>query len=171
MRIAHVALYLGLWHERRYRIDNNYIDRAASDKRFRYFKRLLARIGLRHKQLVHVYSQIARIYGIKRVLRIDECRSAAALLGFCNDMERNRRFTGGLGAVYLDNSAARNSADTERVIKLQASRGYDRNAVLKRGIAELHYSALSKLLLNLSQRRLQSFVFLHINYRPFASIN
>ena len=93
------------------------------------------------------------------MLRIDEGRDAAVLLRFGNHVQRDRRLTGRLRAVDLDDAAARNAADAEGDVERQDARRDDLDVHVCLGIAEAHNRTLAEVLLDLLQRILERFLF------------
>ena len=69
-RVAHLALDLGLRHERRDRVDGDDVERAGADEQLGDLERLLAVVGLRDQQLVDVHADArARRPGPSRARR------------------------------------------------------------------------------------------------------
>ena len=156
MRRAHLAVYLLLRNERRNRVDDNEVDRARAHKRLGYLERLLAAVGLRNKQVLDLYAEILGVDGVERMLRVDECSGSAVLLYLGGDMQRKRRFTRRFGTVYLDDSAARQTADSER--KVESERACrDRRHIDGGVLAELDYRARAELLGYLRYRSVKRF--------------
>ncbi len=92
MRVAHLAVKLGLGHQCGHGVNDQHIDRAGANQRFGDFKSLLAAVGLRNKQVVDVDAQFFRVARIKRMLGVDKgCQSAGALR-FGNDLQRDGGF-------------------------------------------------------------------------------
>ena len=90
------------------------------------------------------------------MLCVDKCGSAALFLDLCGDMQCERRFTGRLGTVYLDDSALRQTADSERKVESQRA-GRDRRHVDGGILAELDYRARAELLGYLRYRSVKRF--------------
>src|SRR6267154_955712 len=80
LRLAHLALDLGLRGKRRYRIDHDHVDRPRAHQHVGDFQRLLAGIGLGNQQLVDLDAQLRGVLGIERILRVDKGRRATHLL-------------------------------------------------------------------------------------------
>ena len=59
--VAHLALDLGLGHERRDRVDDDDVDRAGAHEHVGDLERLLAVVGLRDEQLVGLHAELARV--------------------------------------------------------------------------------------------------------------
>ena len=163
MRRAHLAVYFLLRNERRDRVDNNKVDRTGANKRLGYLERLLSAVRLRNKQILNLYAEILGINRVERMLCVDKCGSAALFLNLCGDMQCERRFTGRLGTVYLDDSALRQTADSERKVESQRA-GRDRRHVDGGILAELDYRACAELLGYLRYRSVKRFFF------SFASV-
>ena len=95
MAVAHLALDLGLGHERRHRVDDHHRDRVRAHEHLGDLERLLAGVGLRHQQVVDVDAELARVVGVERVLGIDEGGDPALPLGVGDDVEGEGRLAGG----------------------------------------------------------------------------
>ena len=84
--VAHFAFDFSLGNESRYGVDNDNVDRAASDK---------------------------TLCDFERVLNVDKRDVAAVFLTLRDAVQRKGGFTGGLGTVDLHDSASGKSADAE----------------------------------------------------------
>ena len=80
-------------------------------------ERLLAGVGLGDEEPLGVDADGAGVGDVERVLGVDERGDAAGLLRFGDGVERERRLAARLGAVDLDDAAARVAADAERVVE------------------------------------------------------
>ena len=110
MGVAHIALDLRTRNKSRNGIDDYNIDSARTGQGFGYLERLLAVVRLRDEKRIDINAEIRGIYGIERVLGINERSLAAHFLNLCRNMQGNRRFTGGFRSEYFNYSAARNTA-------------------------------------------------------------
>ena len=63
MALAHVAVDLGLGHQRRHRVDDDDVHRARAHQRLADLQRLLAGVGLGDVQLVNVDAQSLGNFG------------------------------------------------------------------------------------------------------------
>ena len=115
--IADLALDLGTRGQSGDRVDDDGIDGTRAHEHVDDLERLLTRIGLGNEDLVDVHADTCGIRGIERVLGINKCRDAAHSLGLCQNLERKRCLTGGLGTVNLDDTAARHTADAQSSIE------------------------------------------------------
>ena len=86
MRIAHLAIQLGLGHQRRHRIHHQHVNRARTHQRLHNLQRLFAIIRLRDQQVVDVHAQLLRVGRIQRVLRVHERGQPAGLLRLRNNL-------------------------------------------------------------------------------------
>ncbi len=145
MEVAHIAVYLSACSHSRDRVEDDDVDSTRADKGLRYLESLLAAVGLRHEEVVDIYAESLRVYGVEGVLYVDERRLAACLLSLRDDGQRNGRLTRALGTVYLDDTSARDTADTERHIEHHRARRYSGN-VEGLGLTEAHDSARAVLL-------------------------
>ena len=72
MAVAHLALDLGLGHQRGDRVDDDDVEGAGAHEHLGDLERLLAGVGLRDQQVVDVHADPARVGRIERVLGVDE---------------------------------------------------------------------------------------------------
>ena len=86
------------------------------------------------------------------MLGIDECGDAAHLLRFCDRMQCQRRLTGGLRPIDLDDTAARITADTDSDVKGERARRDDLDIELISHFAKTHDGAGTKFLGDLLHR-------------------
>ena len=148
MGVTHLAFDFGLGHEGRDGVDDDDVNATRADQHVGDLEGLLTRIGLRDQEGVGVHSQGARVDGVKGVLGVNECGVAAGLLGVGDCVQSDRGLTGGFGAVYLNDAAAREAADAEGDVECEGTRGdhlHGRAIV----IAQAHDGALTKLLVDL----------------------
>ena len=151
LHLAHLAFDLGLGRQRRHRVDDHDVDRAGAHQHVGDLQRLLAGVGLRHQQILHVDAELLGVGRIERVLGIDERRRAAAALHFGDHLQRQRGLARGFRAVDLDHAAARQAADAERDIQSERAGGHRFDVIGRRGIAQPHDRALAELLLDLAE--------------------
>ncbi len=152
--VAHLALDLGLGHECCDGVDHDEVDRAGADQHVGDLERLLAGVGLRHEQLIDVDAELAGVLGVECVLGVDERGDTALLLHIGDRVERERRLSGGLRAVDLDDAATRESADAECDVEGDRTGGdhLDRCAIVA---AQPHDRALSELPVDLGESRFE----------------
>ena len=93
LRLAHLALDLGLGRERRDRVDDDDVDGTGAHQHVGDLKRLLAVVRLRDQEVVDLDAQLAGVLRIERVLGVDEGRGAAHLLHFGDHLQRERGLT------------------------------------------------------------------------------
>ena len=88
------------------------------------------------------------------MLRVDEGRDAAVLLGIRDGVQRERGLARGLRAVDLDDTAAGKTPDAERDIQRDGAGGDDgdRRALVA---AEAHHAALAELTVDLGESGLE----------------
>jgi hypothetical protein len=82
VRVAHLALDLGLGRQRRDRVDHHDVHRAGAHQHVGDLERLLAGVGLRHQQVVHVHAELLGVARVERVLGVHERAGAAVLWQF-----------------------------------------------------------------------------------------
>src|SRR3989442_7939128 len=172
-RIAHIAVELGLGHQRSDGVDRDDVHRIRAHQRLGDLERLLAGVGLRDQQLVDVDAELPGVRGIKRVLGIDERGDAAQALRFGDDVQRQRRLAGRFRPVDLADASTRQAADAERGIETERARGNDPDLLERAGGAEPHDSALTELPLDLGDREVESLspVALPFRHRVLPSEN
>ena len=154
--VSHLAFNFGARGKRRDRVDDHHIHCARAHQRIRNFERLLTGIRLRDQHGVDVHADSCRVIGVQRMLGIYERDLSAALLRLRHDVQRQRRLTGRLRSVDLDDSALRHAADAERCVERQRA-GRNRFHVHLRTVAQTHDRALAEVLFNLGDCRLQCF--------------
>ena len=93
MRRAHIAFDFLTGNECGNGVNNNNINGSGICKCFSYAESLLSAVGLRYKELVDINAELLCVYGVERVLCIDECRSTALLLNFSDNVKRDSRLT------------------------------------------------------------------------------
>ena len=152
--VAHLALDLRTRHERGHGVDHDDVDRAGAHERLGDLERLLAGVGLGDEHVLHLHAQRAGIRRVERVLRVDEGDLAAELLCLREDVQRERRLTGGLRPVDLDDAPSRQAADAQRQIQRQRAGG-DGLDIGDRPVAIAHDGALAIHLLDLLHGRFE----------------
>ncbi len=163
VRVAHIALDLRLRRKRRNGVDNDNIDGGRAYQRIDDVERLFARIGLGYVKFVQIYAEVLCVNRIERMLCVDECRNPAHFLRLRDGVKRNGGFTRRFGTVDLHDSAARQSADPERQIERQASRGDHFDILTSRGLSQLHDRAFPVGFFDLRQHRVQRFEFFFVH--------
>ena len=98
--------------------------------------------------------ELAGVLGVERVLRVDERGDAALLLHIGDRVERERRLSGRLGSVDLDDAATREPADAEGDVEGDRAGGdhLDGRALVA---AQSHDRALSELPVDLGEGRFE----------------
>ncbi len=120
--VAHLAVEFGLGHERRDRVHHQHVDGTRAHQRFGDLQRLLAVVGLRNQQVVHIDAELPGIDRIQRMLGVHEGGQAAGLCASAMTCRRDRRLAGGLRAEDLDHAAAGNAADAQCRVESRSSR-------------------------------------------------
>ena len=154
MRIAHVAVDLGLRRERRHGIDHDHIQRTALAELLADGERLFAGVRLRDDEIVKVHADLLRVAGIERMFRIDERGDTAVLLRVRHHVQGQRRLAARLLTVAFHDTSAREPAHAEREIERQRARG-DHWDVRMGMVSELHDGKLAELLPDLRQDGVQ----------------
>ena len=161
--VAHLALDLGLRHERRDRVDDDDVDAARAHEHVGDLERLLAGVRLRDQELADVDAELAGVDRIERVLGVDVGGGAAGLLHLRHDLQRQRRLARRFRPVDLDDAAARQPADAERDVEAERAGRDDLQVVLDLGVAHLHDRALAELLFDLRERSGERLVLLVVH--------
>src|SRR6516225_7758230 len=161
MAVAHLAFEFGARHQGGDRIDDQDIDRSRADKRVCYFQRLLSSIGLGNQQIIDINTELAGIGRVERMLGVDKSTGPATSLRLGNDMKCQGRLTRALRSIDLYDPATRQAADAERYVEAQGPRRD--HLGIRGGLArpELHYRTLAEGTFDLSERCLQSPLFIH----------
>ena len=154
--VAHVAFDFRLWREGGHGVDDDDVDGRGADELVGYFEGLLAVVGLRDEQVVHVDAELGGIEAVEGVFGVDEGRDAARLLGLGNGVDGQRRLARRLGAVDLDDAAFGVAPDTQGGVEPEAARGDDVD-VFYLFVAELHDGAFAEVFFYFSHGGLQGF--------------
>ena len=160
MGVAHLALDLGLRHERRHGVDGDDVDGAGAHEELADLERLLARIGLRDEEIVDVDADPPRVLGIHRVLGVDEGTDAPTPLRLRDHVVDERRLARRLRPEHLHHAAPRQPADSERHVEGERP-GRHRPDRHLRLVAHAHDRALAELPLDLAERNVECFVTIH----------
>ena len=169
MAVAHISLDLRSGYKGCHRVHDHNIHRSGTHHRLCDLESLLSVIRLGYVQVIDVHSDILRIYGIQRVLRVDESCDAAPLLYLGHHMQGNGGLTAGFRSVDLHDTSLGNSAHSQGDIQSQGTCGHGLHLHMSSRLAQLHHGSLAVLFLNMAQRRFQSLLFLfvyHINLSP-----
>ena len=161
VRVAHFAFNLCLRCQRRDRVNNHQINRAAPDERLDDFQSLFACIGLRDEQVLHVHADVARVSGVQRVFNINEHGGAAQFLDFGDDVEAQGGFPSAFMSINFNDSAARHTADTECQVQRERAGGdgFNRDYL---AIGEAHNRAFAEFTFDLRNRLIDDFLFLWV---------
>src|SRR3989344_8886886 len=114
---THLPLYFVFWSQRRHRVDDEEVDRAASNQALDNLERLLPGVRLRDKEVEDVNADALGILGVERVLGVDKRAYPALFLCFSNSVEGKCRFAGRFRAEDFNYAPARVAADPECPIK------------------------------------------------------
>ena len=123
VRIAHVALELGLGHERGDGVDDEHVDGAGADERLRDLERLLSRVGLGDEQIVGIDADLPCIIHVEGVLGVDEGRQAVLFLRLRDDVEGQGRLPARFGSEDLDDPSPGHSTRPERHVEADRAGG------------------------------------------------
>ena len=167
MRVAHLALDLGLRRQGRDRVDRDDVERPGADEQLRDLEPLLTGVGLRNEEVVDVDADVLRVRRVHRMLGVDECTDAAAALCLRDHVVDERRLSGGLRPEDLDDAAAREPADPEREVECERA-GRHRADRDVRVVVHLHDGALAELTLDVPEGGVQSLLAIHFHQPPRA---
>src|SRR5690606_38120511 len=101
------------------------------------------------------------------MLSVDEGTGAALLLGFGDDVQRERRLSRALGSVNLDDAPARQAANAERNVEPQRSRRDRLDIHGALAGAEAHNRALAEGLIDLLKRVRERLCLVLVHTSPF----
>jgi hypothetical protein len=149
--LMNLAFELGLGHQGGDRVDHHHVDGVAAHQHLGDFQRLLAVVGLRDQEVIDVDAELSRVLGVERVLGVDEGADAAPLLGLADGRQRQGGLTRRLRAVDLDDAAAREAADADRVVDGDRAAG-DRFDGHGLALTEAHDRSLAELAFDLGER-------------------
>ena len=110
---AHVALQLGLGHERRHGVHHDHVQGIGARQGFANGQGLLAAIRLRHQQVIEVHTQLASVLRVERVLRINEGTHTPSLLGIGDHVQHYRGFARRFRSVNFDDAPLGHATDAE----------------------------------------------------------
>jgi hypothetical protein len=158
--VAHLALDLRLRHQGRDRVDRDHVEGPRAHQEVGDLERLLAVVGLGDEELVGVDPDAARVGRVHRVLGVDEGGEAAPALRLRDDVVEERRLSGALRSVHLDDPAPGEPSDAECQVEREGAGG-DRRDVEQGRVPHPHDGALAELPLDLGDRRAESLGLLH----------
>jgi hypothetical protein len=138
-----------LGHQRRHRVDDDDIHRARTDQDLDDLQRLLAGVGLRHQQVLHVHAQLPRVLHVQGMLRVHVRGHAAGLLHVGNEVETERRLARGLRPVDLADATPRDAAHPDGRIEVDGAGGNHGDLLARRIGAHAHDRPLAELLFDL----------------------
>jgi len=150
--VSHLALDLRTRHEGCHRVDDDDVDAARSNEPLGDLERLLSGIGLGDQQIFDSHPQALRIGDVECVLRVDEGGDPAELLSFGDRVERQGRLPRRFLSEDLDDASTRVTADTQRTVETYRAARQTRGRSDGLLVPQSHDCALSKLLLDSSDR-------------------
>ena len=159
LRIAHLAVDLRPRHEGGHGVDDDDVGSARPHQHLDDLEGLLAVVGLGDQEVVEVDAQLLGVGGVEGVLGVDERGGAAAPLGLGDDLQGQRGLARRLGPEDLDDAAAGDAADAQRVVDADRS-GRDAGHRGDRALPEPHDGALAELFLDLAHRHVDGLVAL-----------
>ena len=170
MRVTHLAFKLGTRHQGSDAVDDDHIDGTGAHQGVADFQRLLSPVRLAEQQVVDIDPELAGIDRVQRVLGVDERAGSAPALGLGDRVQRERRLSGTLGPVNLENAPAGQTTDAEREIQPERA-GRDHLDTLVTGLgSHTHDRAFAERTLDLRQCCIQRLVLLHVR-SPFPGLD
>ena len=127
----------------------------------RNFQGRLSVIGLGNEQIFDIHPEAFGVVLVKGMFGINECGNATGFLRFGYGMNGQGRFSGGFGAVYLNDTSAGQAAYAQGNVEGQRSAGNHRH-ISNGFVAQLHDRPFSILFLQLVNRQLKCFQFILI---------
>ena len=137
---------------------NKALDAALAQIERAFGKGSIMKLGQR--EAVEIESISTGSLGLDIALGIDEGAVAALLLGFGDDVQRERGLARAFRAVDLDDAALGQATDAERDIEAQRA-GRDRLDLHMLALAELHDRSLAEGALDLEHRGIDGFLLVH----------
>src|SRR5262249_42237845 len=108
MPITHLAIEFGFGHQGGDRVHDQDVNRPRTHKGLRNLKCLLAIIRLRDEQIVYVYSQLASVDRIERVLSVYKSRHSSLLLRFSYYLQGDSGLAACFRSKHLHYTSSRN---------------------------------------------------------------
>src|SRR6266540_4304906 len=121
-RIANFTFQLCSGDQRCHRINDNYVEGIGAHQRLANPKRFLSRARLRDEQIIKIDTESLCVGRIERVLDIDKRRQATAFLCLRDHSKSERCLPRRLRTKHFDDSAAWESAHSERPIDQDVAR-------------------------------------------------
>ncbi|NUP07768.1 MAG: hypothetical protein HOW73_17105 [Polyangiaceae bacterium] len=148
VRIAHIAVDFRLRHEGRDGVDDDHVDRPGANEQIDDFERLLAGVGLRHEETLGIDTDRLGVRRVECMFGVDERRDASEALRLPHCVQGQRGLSTRFGPEDLDDTAARISADAERLIEQQRPRRNDAEALAPVVVTHTHNRAFAECLLD-----------------------
>ena len=160
MGVPHLPLYLGPGDQGGDAVHHHHIDGVAPYQGFGYLQGLLPRIGLGDEKLIDIDADVGGVSGVQGVLDIDIGRHAPLFLGLCDDVLAQGGLTRGLSPENLDYPAPGYAPDSQGDVQGERTGGDDFYRHFLGRVTQPHDRALTELLLDLGQGKLQGLGFL-----------
>ena len=149
MSVTHFTINFRFRHQSRYGVNYNDIYCTTANKSFRNLKSLFSIIWLRNQQIIDIYPQVASIYRIHRMLRINKCCNATLFLSFCYSMKSYCCFTRRFWTVDFNYTTTREATYTNSNIDSKRTRGNHLYIHAICRFAKTHNSTFTKIFFNL----------------------
>ena len=156
VRIAHLALDLGLRHQRRHRVDHDDVHRTRAHQDLADLERLLAGVGLRDEQSSRRRRRACCAYSMSSACSASmKAATPPGALRIGDDVQAERRLAARFRSVDLGDAAARNAADADGRVEVDARRSESTRRVPSLIGAHPHDRALAAALLDLRDGQIQ----------------
>ena len=166
--VAHLAFDLGPGHEGRHGVDDEHVERTRADQHVGDLEALLTRVGLADQEIVDVHADRPAVHRVHGVLGVDVGARSTVALRLGDHVHGERRLTRRLRAEDLDDPAPGKSADTEREVERERTRGDGFDADVA-PLAQLHDRALAELLVDLGECHIECLLAVHCE-TPFLPL-
>ena len=117
MTVTHLAFNFSFWRKRGNRVDDDHINGTRTHQHVTDFQCLLARIRLRHQQVINLNAKRFRVNRIQCVLSINERTGFSGFLSFCDNLQCQRGFTARFRSVNFNDTSKWQTTDAEGDIK------------------------------------------------------
>src|SRR5262249_52132044 len=154
VRIADLALNLGLGHQGGHGINDDQIDGVGLDQHLGDAQRLLGVARLADQQAFQIDADALGPAGIEGVLGVDVGGHAALFLGVGHGVQGHGRLAARLRPENLNDASSRQAPPTHGDVQAQRT-GRDALHVQRGGFSQLYDGALADVLLDLRQDVLQ----------------
>ena len=165
--VAHLPFNLSPGHQGGYGVHHHHIQRTGTDQVLRDFQGLFAGVRLGDQHILDVHPQGPGIGGVQGMFRVDKGHLAASLLGLGDNVQGQGGFTGGFGAIDLDDTPPGYTANPQRKVQCKGAGG-DNLHIQVCLVAQAHDGALAVHLLDVLHCALDCLFFVAGNCGGFG---